>query len=119
MGMADNFISVLNGVLRRDFDKLGKEIVQETRELISVRVERRRGKIIRSKRGEPPRFDSGELYRSINYEVDIDDLGNPTLLVYCHQKGLWLEENLDRPFLTTVTHRHVDELGDDFLVLYG
>jgi hypothetical protein len=117
MGMADDFDDIFGKVIQRDFDRIGPELITEAQRLISIRVGKSRGKKIRSKPGEPPRYDSGELSQSLGYEVDRSEDG-PTLIIFCHIKGLWLEEKFDRPFLSTVVDRFMDDLDDRFLVVY-
>lgn len=65
-----DFTRWLRPILRDSFDREGEAIVGSIVQLISVPVEKiGPGRVVRSKPGEPPRRESGELSRGIMHNV--------------------------------------------------
>ncbi len=61
----DAIMEHLHSRLEHGIDELADATVEKVRMLISIPVERTATSVIRSKPGEPPRRDSGDLYNSI------------------------------------------------------
>lgn len=93
------------------------QIEAETKERISVPVEIVTGprggrRVIRSKRGEPPRKETGKLQAEVSSEVieTADEIAG-SVIVPTHYAAP-LENNLNRPILTDKADQHENRIVD-------
>lgn len=89
-------------------EALGKDIQSDMRELVSIRVEHQNGKIIRSKRGEAPRYEFGKLSKSMTAKTIV--VGEKVVTTMESDDTIagyagFLENNLNRPHFSTVFKR--------------
>src|SRR6185437_14089612 len=117
--LAESITSDLLTELETEFDAIGGEIVGDIRDAISVPVAYQRGRIIRSKPGEPPRYETGNLWRHVLMEVTADRSEMTVRLdVYVDDDaapyGLWLETGTvhmdERPFWLPAWERWADRV---------
>lgn len=119
--LAQAVVRDLLGELAEDFEAAGGEMVADIRQDISTPVQYVRGKrggaiIIRSKPGEPPRYETGSLWRNVQMEVEIDRTTRTvTLEVFCTiSYSVYLETGTDnmapRPFWSTAWLRWRDRI---------
>jgi len=96
---------------RAALTELGKEIVWQIKSSISVPVQHVRGfGAIRSDPGEPPRKDTGTLYKSIKMRIDPGGESIENLVIYTTDPKAWLLEygtaNMEpRPFWAPARQR--------------
>lgn len=90
------------------------EMRDEVQKRISVDVERRGGKVIRSKKGEPPRRDTKKLHNSAESEViRTDDTVTGAVSVETpYAKHLNDPAQLDRPIYGEILANNKDSLRD-------
>lgn len=78
--------------LRRDFydtmEVVGPEMVADIRNDLSVPVQRTKGKVIRSKSPEPPRYDKGGLWDRVSLENTLSP--NTMLVVFVTGKVAYI-----------------------------
>lgn len=93
--------------------KLG-EMRDEVQKRISVDVERRGGKVIRSRPGEPPRRDTKKLYKSAESEViHTDDTVTGAVSVETpYAQRLNDPAQLDRPIFGDILRNNVESIRD-------
>lgn len=128
---ADTLTEELVDELEDRYDEIGSEIVADIRESISIPVlkvgeamthEKRNfivarlpysesDKVVRSKVGEPPRRETGDLWLDVQMEVSQDGL-EVTLEVYQTLFYAWiLEGKLDRPYFGPAYERWKDRIA--------
>lgn len=98
---SDLFDEIIAAVLR-EHDVVAAKVASDVKDRISVPVGYKIGPRggstkIRSKKGEPPRKDTGRLYQSITSE-SITDTDEVNTSVYTEvEYATYLEDDLDRP----------------------
>lgn len=84
--MANNWDQVVKSKLRKAvrlaLNEIGRRGVKDIRQSIEVPVQHIGGVTIRSEPGEPPRYDDGNLWKSIKYKVRAGAGGLGDLIIY-------------------------------------
>jgi hypothetical protein len=116
-GTATDFVDAVRADEFRAIQAFAEGVAETIREKISVDVEyatNRKGTLVVVKRslpGEPPRRETGDLYRSIAASTAEADAGEVSVEVSSDMfYAPILEEKMDRPYLAST----LDETFDDF-----
>lgn len=104
----DDIIRDVTSAMRAEGERMAAEI----KDRVSVPVERTGGKVIRSKRGEPPRKDSGRLQAEIASDtIEVGDV--VSMAVYSPTPyGSTLEDPMERLIMTDWFDRFAEEVLD-------
>lgn len=87
----DSIINDLKQEFHQTMETVGGEMVADIRKEISIRVQYRKSKVIRSVSPDPPRYEDGGLWGSVAMENTVSEK-TAMLLVYCPGKlPFWLE----------------------------
>lgn len=116
--LAQSIVRDLTDELAETFEATGGEMVADIRNDISVPVQylRKPYRIVRSKPGESPRRETGDLWRGVQMEVDRPDPESVSLEVFCTVLyGKYLETGTDkmerRPWWETAWLRWRDRVA--------
>jgi hypothetical protein len=109
---SDTLFESINAKIAESAESLGGVIVENIQNKLSVPVERHGSEVIRSKRGEHPRRDSGRLLEATTCEVRSDELSADLEISNPTPYGPFLDDpnKLDRPIVQGI----VDEFEDDW-----
>ena len=107
-----NSAPVLNKVYneeKRRVDAATRFIAGEVKKALSIKVGKNGKRVtVRSKDGEAPRLETGELRRSITSQVEVNGWRVVGKVGTATKYAFWLEspEHLNRPFLSSTLHRN-------------
>jgi hypothetical protein len=116
--LADELTNDVRTALKPSMDGLATDMQRDMRTLISIDVQHVGGKIVRSKRGEPPRRETKALTRSMLADVVTEGDGltarmgsDESIADYAK----YLEGKLNRPHFATVYDYYVNHAVDRIL----
>lgn len=108
--VTEQIMGEIQSRLEEAYKPILAEMADETRKRINIPVERSGGKVIRSKRGEPPRRDKGKLISTVTHGVisgnDIVSGSVNTNTNYDQR----LNNEMNRPIFGDVLDRRTNDL---------
>lgn len=114
----EDCMALIDGAVNESLDVLGGQYAADVKESLDISVEYVGSEVIRSKPGERPRRETGELQDATRHEVDrlLFDETELSILNDCpHAAPLEFgtQTVLPRPFMAPALERITDKLPDD------